>query len=75
MIPVASSCTSQLVHTVATVSSTITSGCMGSRGASEMVKGDGSLHRQAITSLKPGGRVTSGIGSGDPGGDVESCSA
>ena len=64
-----------LAHTVATAGSTIAFGYMGSMGTSEVVKGDGSLCRQAITSLKPGGGATSGIGSGDLAGDVESCSA
>ena len=60
-----------LAHTMATMGLTVASGHMGSRGTSKVVAGDGSLCRQAITYLKPGGRVTTCIGSGDS-GEVES---
>ena len=67
--------TMQLAHTIATTGLTIAPGCMGSRGTSEVVKGNGSLHRQAVTSLKPRSRETSGVGYGDLAGEMESCSA
>ena len=73
VIPEASSCTMWLAHTIATAGSTTASGCVASRGALKAVAGDRSLCRQAITSLKPRGRVTTCIGSGDL-GEVESCS-
>ena len=74
MIPEAFSCTMQLAHPIATVGSTVASGGMGSRGALKVVAGDRSLYRQVITSLKPGCRVTTCIGSRDL-GEVESHSA
>ena len=45
---------------------------MGSGGASKAVAGDRSLHRQAITSLKPGGGATSCTASRGLGGDADS---
>ena len=62
VIPEASSCMTQLVHIVATVGLSITSGCMCSRGTLEMVTGDGPPCRQAITSSKLGGGATTYIG-------------
>ena len=70
-----SSCTMWLVHIIAITGLAITSGCMGSRGVSKVVAGDGSLCRQAVTSLKLRGSAISCTGSGDLGGDAESCSA
>ena len=74
MTPEALSCTMWLAHTVSTMGLTIASGGMGSRSTLNAVTGDGSLHRQAVTSLKPGGRATTCIGSRDF-GKVESHSA
>ena len=59
VIPMASFCTMQLVHIVATVSWIVASSCRGSGGTSKTVAGNGSLCRQAITSWKPGGGATS----------------
>ena len=44
----------------------------GSRGALKAVAGDGSLHRQAITSLKPGGGAAFCVASRGPGDDEDS---
>ena len=59
VIPVASSCTMWLVHIMATVGSIATSICRGYRGAFLAFTSDRSLHRQSITSQKPGGGATS----------------
>ena len=72
VIPMASSCTMQLVHIVATASPIVTSSHRDSRGTSKAVAGDGSLHRQAITSQKPGGGTTSCAISRGPVGDMDS---
>ena len=74
MTPKASSCTTWLVHIVATTGSSIPSTSMCSRDTSETVRGDGPLHRQAVTFSKPGGGATTGAGSRDS-GEGESCSA
>ena len=71
------SCTTWLVHIVGTVGSSIAFSGMCSRGTLQMVAGDGPPHRQAITSLKPGGGATTCIGPGDlgEGGSHSTCSA
>ena len=67
------SCTMWLAHTIATVHSTIASSHMGSRCTLKAVAGDGSLLRQAITSLKPGGGATPCTAPRGQDGDTESC--
>ena len=74
MTPEASSCTTWLVHIIATAGSSIASTCMCSRGTLEMVRGEGPLHRQAVTFSKPGSGATAGAGSRDS-DEGESCSA
>ena len=59
-----------LVHIVAITGSTIISGYMGSLGASAAVVGEGSLHKQATTPVKPGASVISCTSLGDSGGDT-----
>ena len=73
IIPVASSCTMQLVHIMATVSSIVVSSPRGSRDALRVVANDRSLCRQAITFQKPGGDATSCTISRGLVGDVDSC--
>ena len=73
IIPVASSCTMQLAHIMATVGSIVASSRRGSGGTLRAVAGDGSLHRQAITFWKPRGGATSYTISRGPVGDVDSC--
>ena len=69
--PVASSWTMWVVYIISTVGPANVSGCLVSEGASREA-GDGeSLSRHATTPLKPGGSAISGLGSGDPGNDVE----
>ena len=72
VVPMASSCTMWLAHIVATVGLIATSSHRGSRGASLAVASNGSLHRQAITSQKLGGGVTSCAVSRGPVDDVGS---
>ena len=65
--PKALSCTTWLVHIIATAASSITSISMCSRDILEMVGEDSPLHRQAVTFLKPRGWATTGSGSRDLG--------
>ena len=74
VIPEASSCAMQLAHTIATEGLIIASGCVGSRGTSKVVTGNGSPYRQAIISSKFRCRATTCIGFGDS-GEGESHSA
>ena len=69
----ASSCTMQLAHIIATAGLNIASSCRGSGGASKAVAGNRSLCRQGVTSLKSGGGATSCAASRGPGGDADSC--
>ena len=62
----------QLVHVFATAG---VSSHRGSGGALRAVAGNGFLHRQAITSLKPEGSATSCTASRVPGDDADSCLA
>ena len=62
----------QVVHIIATAGSAIISSCMVSMGALMANVGDESLHRQATTPLKLGGKAISSLGLGDPGGDADS---
>ena len=68
------SCTTWLAHIVASAGLTTTSGCMDSRDTSRAVTGNGSPHRQAVTSSKPRGGATTCHGSGNL-GEGESHSA
>ena len=69
---VASSWTMLVTCIIVTVGSANVSGCLILGGVSMGAREGESLSRKAATPLKPRGRMTFGMGSGDSGDDVES---